>query len=218
MKRFCVIGLGNFGYHVARALYEDGHEVVAVDSDKEKVQRIQDFVSYAILGDAGSKEFLAGQGIGEMDAVVISTGERSHLSTLITLYLRELKVPRILVKAINEDHGRILEKVGATEVIFPEKDMALKVARGLSNPNILEFIPLGEDTSISEAAPPPHFIGRNLIELDLRRRFNVTIIGIRDVLTGHFITLPPPDHIIKDSDLLVLIGREGDVEKACRQK
>ena len=124
MKRFCVIGLGNFGYHVARALFEDGHEVVAIDSDKEKVQRIQDHVSYAIIGDAANKDFLVGQGIAEMDAVIVSTGERSHLSTLITLYLRELRVPRILVKAISEDHGRILEKVGATEIIFPEKDMA----------------------------------------------------------------------------------------------
>ncbi len=218
MKRFCVIGLGNFGYHVARALYQDGHEVVAIDTEKEKVQRIQDHVSYAILGDAGSKEFLVGQGIGEMDAVVVSTGERSHLSTLITLYLRELKVPRILVKALDEDHGRILEKVGATDVIYPEKDMAQKIARSLSNPNILEFIPLGEDTSISEAAPPPHFLGRNLIELDLRRRFNVTIIGIRDVLTGRFLALPSPDHVIKDSDLLILIGRQEDIELSCRKK
>ncbi len=218
MKRFCVIGLGNFGYHVARALFEDGHEVVAIDTDKEKVQRIQDYVSYAMIGDAASKDFLVGQGIAEMDAVILSTGERSHLSTLITLYLRELRVPRILVKAISEDHGRILEKVGATEIIFPEKDMAHKVARSLSNPNILEFIPLGEDTSISEAAPPMHFIGKNLIELDLRRRFNVTIIGIRDVLTGNFLALPSPDHVIKDSDLLVLIGRQADVERACRRQ
>jgi trk system potassium uptake protein TrkA len=218
MKRFCVIGLGNFGYYVARTLYEAGHEVVAIDSDREKVQRIHEHVSYAIIGDAGSKEFLVGQGIGEMDAVVVSTGERSHLSTLITLYLRELRVPRILVKAISEDHGRILEKVGATEVIYPEKDMARKIAHSLSNPNILEFIPLGEDTTISEAAPPAHFLGKNLIELDLRRRCNVTIIGIRDVLTGRFLSLPSPDYVIKDSDLLVLIGRQSDVERACRPK
>jgi trk system potassium uptake protein TrkA len=216
MRRFCVIGLGNFGYHVARALYEEGHEVVAIDLDREKVQRIQDHVSYSVLGDAGSKEFLVGQGIGDMDAVVVSTGERSHLATLITMYLRELRVPKVLVKAVDEDHGRILEKVGATEIIFPEKDMALKIARSLSNPNILEFIPLGEEMSISEAAPPPHFLGRNLIQLDLRRRFNITVIGIRDVLTGRFLPLPPAQHVIKDSDLLILIGRQEDVERACR--
>jgi len=218
MKRFCVIGLGNFGFHVATNLFRQGHEVVAIDTDREKVQRVQDHSSYAILGDAANKEFLKGQGIAEMDAVIVSTGERSHLSTLITLYLKELKVPRILVKAIDEDHGRILEKIGASEIIFPEKDMAVKVARSLASPNILEYIPLAEDFSISETAPPAHFIGKNLIELDLRKKFNVTIIGIKDVLTDEFNISPSPDHLIKDSDLLVMIGRSEDVERACRKR
>lgn len=218
MGRYCVIGLGNFGFHVARTLYEEGHEVVAVDQDREKVQRIQEHASYAMQGDAANKEFLSGQGIGEMDAVVVSTGERSHLSTLITLYLRELKVPRILVKAIDEDHGRILEKVGATDIIFPEKDMAIRTARSLSRPNVLEYIPLAEDYSITEVGPPTHFLGKTLIDLDLRRKFNVTIIGIKDVLTDVFIAVPPPSYVIKDSDLLIFIGKAADVEKACRQK
>ncbi len=216
MKRVCVIGLGNFGFYVASTLYRQGHEVVAIDTDREKVQRIQDHASYAILGDAANKEFLKGQGIAEMDAVIVSTGERSHLSTLITLYLKELKVPRILVKAIDEDHGRILEKIGASEIIFPEKDMAVKVARSLASPNVLEYIPLADEYSITETAPPAHFIGKNLIELDLRGKFNVTIIGIKDVLTDEFNISPPATHLIKDSDLLVLIGRTEDVERACR--
>jgi trk system potassium uptake protein TrkA len=218
MGRFCVIGLGNFGYHVASTLYEEGHEVVAIDSDREKVQQVQEHASYAIQGDAANKEFLRGQGIHEMDAVVLSTGERSHLSTLITLYLKELGVPRILVKAVNEDHGRILEKIGATDIIFPEKDMAIRTARGLSSPNILEYIPLAEEYSISEVAPPVHFTGKTLVELDLRRKFNVTIVGIKDVLTGEFLAVPPPTHVIKDSDLLVFIGKAEDVERACRKR
>jgi len=150
--------------------------------------------------------------------VVVSTGERSHLSTLITLYLRELKVPRILVKALDEDHGRILEKVGATDIIFPEKDMAVRTARGLSSPNVLEFIPLAEDYSITEVGPPAHFLGKTLIDLDLRRKHNVTIIGIKDVLTDVFTAVPPPTHVIKDSDLLIFIGKSEDVERACRKK
>jgi len=213
-----VIGLGHFGYHVARTLYEEGHEVVAVDMDRDKVQRIQEHASYAILGDAGSKEFLSGQGIGEMDAVVVSTGERSHLSTLITLYLKELKVPRILVKALNEDHGRILEKVGATDIIFPEKDMAVRIARSLSSPNVLEHLPLAEEYSIAEVGPPAHFLGKSLIELDLRRKYNVTVIGIKDVISDVFVAVPPPDYVIKDSDLLIFIGKAEDVDKACRKK
>jgi trk system potassium uptake protein TrkA len=129
-----------------------------------------------------------------------------------------MNLKRILVKAVDEDHGRILEKVGATDIIFPEKDMAIKTARGLSSSNILEFIPIAEDYSITEVAPPSHFIGKNLIALDLRRKFQVTVIGIKDVLTGEFNTLPAPTHIIKDSDLLILIGKADDVEKACTEK
>jgi trk system potassium uptake protein TrkA len=218
MGRYCVIGLGNFGFHVARTLYEGGHEVVAVDQDREKVQRVQEYASYAIQGDAANKEFLSGQGIGEMDAVVVSTGERSHLSTLITLYLKELKVPRILVKALDEDHGRILEKIGATDIIFPEKDMAIRTARGLSSPNVLEYIPLAEDYSITEVGPPAHFLGKTLIELDLRRKYNVNIIGIKDVIADVFVAVPPPTYVIKDSDLLIFIGKSEDVDRACRKK
>jgi len=192
--------------------------VVAIDQDQEKIQRVREFCSYALLGDAANKEFLEGQGIGEMSAVVVSTGERSHLSTLITLYLHQLKVPRILVKAQNEDHGKILEKIGATDIIFPEKDMAIKTALGLSTPNILEYIPLAEEFSITEAAPPGHFIGKSLIELDLRRKFSVNIIAIKDVLTDEFSVVPPPTHVIKDSDLLIMIGRSRDVERACRKE
>ena len=218
MKRFCVIGLGNFGFHVAKTLYEDGHEVIAVDLNREKVQRIKNYASYAVIGDASSRDFLKSQGIGEMDGVIISTGERSHLSTMVVLHLEEMNVPRILVKAVDADHGRILEKVGATDIIFPEKDTAIKIAHGLSSPNILEFIPIAEDYSITEVAPPVHFVGKDLIALDLRRRFDVTVIGIKDVLTGEFSTLPSPGYIIKDSDLLVLIGKTDNVEKACREQ
>lgn len=215
MKKFCVIGLGNFGFHVASTLFEAGHEVMAVDINKDKVQGAHDHVSYAILSDAASKEFLQGQGVQEMDAVIVATGERSHLSTLITLYLKELKVGKILVKALSEDHGRILRKVGADEIIYPEKDMAVKVARGLSQPNVLEFLPLAEEYSISEVAPPARFVGKSLVDLDLRGRFEVTVIGIKDMLTDEFTMLPPPTQRIKDSDLLVMIGRSRDIDKAC---
>lgn len=212
-KKYCVIGLGNFGYHVVEALYRDNHEVIAIDSNKDKVQAVKDFCSYAILGDAANKEFLSSQGVGEMDAVVISTGDRSHLSTLITLYLKELKVPRIFVKAVNEDHGRILDRVGATDIIYPEKDMAKRIAHTISTPNVLEFIPLTEEYSMTETAAPRKFIGKTLIELDLRKIFNVTVIAIKDVMTDQFILAPPPTYIVKDSDVLMLIGKTEDVDR-----
>ena len=215
MKRFCVIGLGNFGYHVACTLFAEGHEVVAIDMNQSKVQRIHEQVSYAIFGDAADKEFLKGQGIGDMDAVIVATGERSHLSTLITLYLKELNVQQILVKVSDEDHGRIVTRVGATDIIFPEKDMAAKLALSLSRPNILDFIPLAEEYSITETAPPAKFIGKSLLELHLRKNYDITIIAIKDVLTGQFFTLPPASHVIKNSDLLVIIGKTTDIDRAC---
>ncbi|UCG38489.1 MAG: TrkA family potassium uptake protein [bacterium] len=218
MKRFCVIGLGNFGFHVASELYREGHEVLAIDVDRERIQRIKDHCSVAVLGDAANKEFLAAQGVSEMDAVIVSTGERSHLSTLITLFLKELEVKHILVKALNDDHGRILKKVGAEEVIHPEKDMAAKTARALAYPNILDFVPLAEDYSITEAAPPPGYIGKDLITLDLRRRYQVTIIAIKDIIADQFIIAPAPDYIIKDSDLLIFMGRSEDIERALKNR
>jgi trk system potassium uptake protein TrkA len=217
MARFGVIGLGNFGHHVAKTLYEEGHEVIAVDADREHVQKIKDFTTVAMVGDAASKEFLVAHGFTDLAAVVVSTGERSHIATLITLYLKELKVPRIVVKAISEDHGRILEKIGATDIIFPEKDMAIRTARALSTPNIIEHIPLGEDFSITEIAPPRSFIGKSLVELDLRNRYRITVLGIRDVLTEEFTPLPPAQRLIRDSDILVLAGRPEDVEEACKK-
>jgi trk system potassium uptake protein TrkA len=213
-KKFCVIGLGNFGSHIVSTLYEAGHEITAIDTDKDKVQAVKDICDYAILGDAANKEFLASQSVHEMDAVVVSTGDSSHLSTLMTLYLKELKVRRILVKAISEDHGRILERVGATDVIYPEKDMAIRVARNMSSPNILEFIPLAEEYSLSETEPPKHFLGKTLIELDLRKKYHLTVIAIKDVLTDQFIPAPPPTHVIKDSDILVILGKTDDIDKA----
>ncbi len=213
-KKFCVIGLGNFGYHVVSNLYASGHEVIAIDHNKAKVQAIKDICSYAILSDAANKEFLSSQSLTEMDAVIVSMGENSHLATLVTLYLKELKVKRILVKALNEDHGRILERIGATDVIFPEKEMARRLAHNLTSPNILEFIPLAEEYSLSESEPPNHFIGKTLAQLDLRKKHHVTVIAIKDVLIDHFLPAPPPDHLIKNSDILILIGKSDDIEKA----
>jgi trk system potassium uptake protein TrkA len=216
MKRFCVIGVGNFGYYVARVLFENRHEVTAIDAVQEKVQRIKDYSSAAIQGDAASKDFLISQGIQDMDAVIVATGQRSNISTLITLFLKELEVKRILVKSVDDDHSRILKKVGATDIIQPEKDMAQKTAHALSYPNILDFIPLAEEYSITEVAPPRHFIGKDLITLNLRQKYQVTIIAVKDVLDEKLLPAPPPDYVIKDSDLVILIGQTEDIEKALK--
>lgn len=211
MKRFIVIGLGNFGFHVAKTLFEDGNEVLAIDRDRERIARIQDFVSEAVILDAIHKESLKGLGITEAEAVVVSMGDDISNSILTTLYLKELGAKKIVAKCQNEDHARILEKLGANEIIFPEKAMGQKVAKGLSKGNILDFIPLSEDYTIIEVAPPKEFVGKSLKELKLKTLFQIYIIAVNQLIPPAFILSPPGEFVVKDSDGLILLGREKDI-------
>lgn len=213
MKRVVVIGLGIFGSQLARQLYENGLEVIAIDKNKDVVQKIKDFSTKAVLADASDKEVLENIGIAADDVVVISFGEDLAASTLLTLHLKELKVKTIIVKVPNEDHKRILLKVGASEAIIPEREMANKVARGIISPNVLEYLPISEEYTIVELAPPTTFIGQSLADLDLRKKYNLQVIAIRDVLANKMQLVPRASSIIKDSDVLVIIGREEDIRK-----
>jgi len=145
--------------------------------------------------------------------VIISFGEDLAASTLTTLHLKEMKVKNIIVKAPNEDHKHVLEKVGASEVIIPEKEMADKVAKSLISPNVLDYLPLSGDYTISEIAPPANFVGKTIGELRLRSRFHVEVIAVREIIPEGIKMVPRADFVIKDSDVLVVIGREQDVQK-----
>ena len=213
MRRVVVIGLGIFGSQLARQLYESGLEVVAIDKNRDVVQRIKDHSTKAVLADATDKEVLESIGIDAKDTVVISFGEDLSASTLLTLYLKEMKVKEIIVKVPNEDYKRILLKVGASEAIIPEREMANKVARSIISPNVLEYLPISEDYTIVELAPPTDFIGKSLADLDLRKKYALQVIAIRDVLTNKMQLVPRASAIIKDSDVLVIIGREEDIRK-----
>ncbi|MEM5787861.1 MAG: TrkA family potassium uptake protein [Syntrophobacteraceae bacterium] len=213
MKQFAVIGLGQFGHHVARALFEEGHEVLAIDNNPALVQEVDPYCSEAIVMDAGDKDKLRSLGLQEMDAVVVSIGSEISVSVLVTLYLQEIGVKKILAKAANEDHGKVLRKVGATEVIHPEKQMAIKVAQGLSRPNILEMIPLAEDHQLVQVAPPPAFIGKSLRQLDLRAKYNVNVIAVKEIIPGNTVVVPSAEFVIKDSDILVILGKNTDIRR-----
>ena len=213
MKRVVVIGLGIFGSQLARQLYESGLDVIAVDKNKDVVQRIKDYSTKAVVADASEKEVLESIGVAADDVVVISFGEDLSASTLLTLHLKELKVKEIIVKVPNEDYKRILLKVGASDAIIPEREMANKVARGIISPNVLEYLPISEDYTIVELAPPTAFIGKTLAELDLRKKYNLQVIAIRDVLTSKMQLVPRASAIIKDSDVMVIIGKEEDIRK-----
>ncbi len=213
MSRVVVIGLGIFGFNIAKDLYESGFEVIAIDKNKDLVQKIRDHSTKAILGDGTDKEVMDSIGIQPDDVVIISFGEDLAAATLITLHLKEMKAKHIIVKAPNEDHKHVLEKIGATEVIIPEKEMADKVAKSLISPNILDYIPLSEDYTISEIAPPSSFMGKTIGELHLRSKYHIEVIAIREMLPERLHMVPRSDFVIKDSDILVVIGKEHDIQK-----
>jgi len=213
MKRVVVIGLGIFGFNIAKDLYENGFEVVAIDKNKEVIQKIRDFSTKAVLADGTDKEVMESIGIQEDDVVIVSFGEDLAASTLITLHLKEMKVKHIIVKAPNEDHKHVLEKVGATEVIIPEREMADKVAKSLISPNVLDYIPLSDDYTISEIVPPSSFMGKSIAELHLRSKYRIEVIAVREMLPERLTMVPRADFTIKDSDVLVVIGKEKDVQK-----
>ncbi len=213
MIKFAIIGLGSFGSNVAKTLYEHGHEVLAIDKDKGKVEAAKSFSSHAVLMDSAEMENLAGVGIREVDVVVVSLGPEMEASILTVLHLHELGLKRIVAKALNEDHAKILEAVGATEVIYPEKDMAIRTALRLTSPNIMECLPLMSGVSIQEIAPPDKFIGKSLRELDLRNKFGIQVIAIRELVPERTVYVPKADFVLKDSDVLIVMGDEKKLEK-----
>lgn len=213
MKRFAVIGLGHFGFHAAKALFEDGNEVVAVDTDRVKVQAIDPHCTEAVVLDATDREAIKSLGLESMDGVIVSTGTKISNSILICLYLQEIGVKKILAKALDDDHGKILKRVGATGIIFPERDMALRVSRNLSRPNVLDFIPLAEDFDLIQVEPPTDFVGKSLKDLNLRALYNVHIIAIKETGPDTVMLVPPANFVIKDSHVLIMLGRSEDIRR-----
>lgn len=211
--KFAVIGMGSFGSNVAKTLYAHGNEVLAVDRDKEKIEDVKAVVSHAVNMDSANKENLEALGIKDMDVVVVSLGPEMEASILTVLYLHELGVSRIIAKALTEDHAKILDAVGASEVIYPEKDMAVKTALKLSSPNILEYLPLSAGLGIQEIAPPAAFIGKSLRDLDLRNKYGIQVIAVRGLVPEKMTFVPKADFVIKDSDILIIIGEEKQMAK-----
>jgi len=213
MKKVVVIGLGIFGFNIMKELYESGIDVIAIDKNKDAVQRARDYSTKAVVADGIDREVMEMIGVQEDDTVIISFGEDLAASTLITLHLRQMKVKNIIVKAPNEEHKLILEKVGATEVIIPEKEIASKVAKSLISPNVIDYLPLSDDYMIFEMAPPNSFIGKTIAELQLRGKYHIEVIAIRDVLSDRVHMVPTADFVIKDGEVLVVVGKDKDIKK-----
>jgi trk system potassium uptake protein TrkA len=208
-----VIGLGNFGSTLARRLAEMGHKVSVIDSDPKALAKVQDQMEQAVAADATDRSVLEAQGIGLVDCAVVSLGDDLGASIMVTLHLKEMKIQRIVAKAVSPEHEKILKKVGASEVVFPERDLALRLADTLVDPNLLDYLPIGYEYSVAEVAPPAAFVGKTLIYLDLRRNYNVNVIAIRELVPERLILFIEPGYVIKDSDVLVVVGRHEDIER-----
>jgi trk system potassium uptake protein TrkA len=213
VKQFAVIGLSSFGYYLCKNLSEKGHQVMAIDSEQSKIESVQDLVQRAVVADAADKDTLSKLGIADMDVVVVCLGARIDASILATLHLKELGVKEILVKATTEDHGKVLRMIGANGVVFPEKDMAERVALSLSSSNVLDHIPLAAGYSIIELAPPAEFTGKTLGELDLPKKFGVMVLVIKELIPENIVSMPSSSYRIKDSDVLVVTGKDSDLKK-----
>lgn len=208
-----VIGLGNFGHHVAKAMNDMGHTVIAVDVDEEKVQAIGDNVDKAVIADSRKKDVLKSIGASEVDLAIISLGERIDYSALTTLHLKDLGVNEIWVKAVSEDHAELMRRVGASNTIFPEKEMAYRVAQRLSRPNIVERLSFTADFGILEFPVPEKLEGKGLIDLDLRRKYSINVIGLKEVRKDKSSLSPDPTQPLFAGDILFLLGDLSVLEK-----
>lgn len=211
-KQICVIGLGHFGWELATVLSHTC-EVLAIDRDQELVNAIADRVHRARALDTRDEAALAAVIPEEIDEAIVSMGENLEASILCTLYLKRLGVPMVRVKALTDDHAIVLHQVGADEVIFPERETARRVAAHIANPNLLDFVPIGSDYQVVESRSPASFHDRTLSEIGLRRRFGVLVIAVRRQEPEGVEFLPNADFRLKSGDVLVLIGREGDLAR-----
>ncbi|MEA3328593.1 MAG: TrkA family potassium uptake protein [Candidatus Omnitrophota bacterium] len=223
MKQFAVIGLGRFGLSVARILSEKGHQVLAIDILAEKVQEASSYVTQAVQVEITDEKGLRAVGIEHVDCAIVGIGGL-EASILVTLTLKEIGISEIVSKAVNGLHGKVLQKVGATKVVFPERDMGIKLANSLVSPRIIEQIDLSSDYSIMETAVPREFTGSSLAQLGVRAKYGITIIAIRrkePVVTEEGKSevresvniLPEANYIIKEDDVLIIIGSNKDIEK-----
>ncbi len=210
-KQFAVIGLGRFGGSVAQTLSDMGYEVLAIDRSEQRIQDFANVVTHAVEADSTDENVLKALGIRNFDIAVVSIGENIQASILTTLILKELGVGKIVVKAQNDLHGKVLFKIGADKVVYPERDMGIRVVHNLISPNILDIIELADDYSIVEISAGDFFAGKTLMELDIRAKFGCNVMAIK---SGDNINIAPlATDVIQKGDVLVVIGHNNDLQQ-----
>lgn len=216
VKQFVVIGCGRFGRSVAIKLAELGSEVMVVDASDETVQGIHDKVTYAVQADATDENALRALGIRNFDVAIVTIGSDIQASILVTLLVKELGVKYIVAKAQNQSHAKVLSRIGADRIVFPEKEMGTKIAKSLVSSNVLELIDLAPEYSILEITMYKEWVGKSLVDIDMRRKYKVSVIGVR---RGENVDINiEPDRILDEDDILIVIGNNADLKKIERHE
>lgn len=209
-KQFLVAGLGAFGTSVALTLQKLGYDVFAVDSDENLVQNLSSQLTYVVCGDASDRKTLQALAINDVDVAVVGIGNL-ECNMMCTMLLKELGVPRVISKAINELHGAMLGKIGADKVVYAEKDMGQRIAHNLISSGVMDYIELSQEISVISLQLPKELVGKNLIEADLRRRYNVNVVAIKR--GSKTMVNPAAQEIFLAGDELIILGTHEGVKK-----
>ncbi len=211
MKSVLVIGLGRFGKHMAIKLSELGNEVLAVDKDEEKVNQILPFVSNAIIGDARNSQFIDSLGVNNFDLCIVAIGENFQSSLEAAAMLKEYHAKFVLARATSEVQRKFLLRNGADRVVYIERESAERLAVKYGSENIFDYIELTADYSIFEVLVPPSWVGKTILQKDIRSQYHVSILATKE--NGQINPLPKPDHIFSNCETLIVIGHNDDVKK-----
>ncbi|MFC1566564.1 potassium channel family protein [bacterium] len=229
MKQVAVIGLGTFGQNLVKFLTKAEFEVIAIDKDEMKVQEVSEIAAQAIQADSTDEKTLTELGIANMDVVIIGIGQNLEASILVTMILKSMGAKNVIAKALSSLHANVLRKIGADRIIFPERDVAEKLAKSLESSNIVDTIILSSVYSLMELKAPKGLVGRNLKEAEVRKKFGINVVAIKRKVP--FITddeqtdfkedvniSPNADDNIEEGDILVIIGQNEEIEKMKRIK
>ncbi len=212
MKSYVIFGCGRFGSAIAKTLVDLGNEVMIVDEDMSKLETIADNVTTAIQADLLDEAETSSIGLNNFDGAVVAIGSNFEAAIMATVLAKEAGIPYIAVKAVSNRQGLILKRVGATKVIYPERDMGIRVARDLSKSKLVDYIELGSNYSIAKFDSLPEWWNKSLIDLNFRKKYKVTVLAMERKEDGDLVD-PSPDTIIKKNDVLVIIGHVENLQK-----
>ncbi|MUG71066.1 MULTISPECIES: potassium channel family protein [Paenibacillus] len=213
MKRsqYAVIGLGRFGSSLAKELIQLGYEVMGIDMDEEAVEEMSEELTHVVVADSTDEDVIRSLGIRNFDCVIVAIGDDIQASILTTILLKDIGVKMVVAKALSELHGKVLHKIGVDRVIFPERDMGIRVAHQLVSPNLLDYIELSKEYTIAELAVPKCLDGLSLKELDTRARYGCSVVAINKK-HGDVIIAPTATDTVDEKDVMVIIGTNEQIE------